>query len=127
MLKLRQQIVQPVDKAHRVLKLFAQAQHRLIKKDRGPVRKSLLIPLIFHLENDWMVRIDLQNRLRSWNLLSAGFQQALEAGIKIMLINDKAGSTRDQTGRRAYFLVLFPQNFPHLTTKPFELITALTL
>ena len=63
MLKLGQQIIQPIDKANWILKLFAQAEHRLVKKDPRPVRELLLIPFISHFEDDGMLRVDLHDRL----------------------------------------------------------------
>jgi hypothetical protein len=37
LLQLSQQVIEPVDKFHRILKLLTQAQYRLIKKDPGPI------------------------------------------------------------------------------------------
>ncbi len=62
-LQPRQQLVEPVDEADRVLQLLAQAEHRLIVEDEGPVAELLLIGLVLQLEHNRMMRIDLQNRL----------------------------------------------------------------
>src|SRR5260370_37241901 len=92
MLKLGQQVIQSVDKAYGVLKLFAQAEHRLVKKDPRPVREFLLIPFISHLENDGMLRMDLHDRLGTRYQSTCGLQQPLEAGIDVIFIDAGTGS-----------------------------------
>src|SRR6185295_20055087 len=116
-----QQFVEPLHERSRILELATLRQQGLVEQDVAPVRKALLIGLMFQTLHQWMARIDFQNGLAARHRLTRGFEHALEVGAHAMLVRHKASGRRGEAECRAHLFDLIAEAFAYFIDELFVL------
>src|SRR3989344_8319252 len=83
--QLNQQLVQTAHIGRRVFQAVAGRQGRLIEEDVRQIAEALVALLAVELLDQWVSRVEFEDRLRIRNLLPAGFQDLTHLQAQVLL------------------------------------------